>query len=198
MSQTTPNTIRVLLLSGPLSVGKSSVTKALAQTHYFERIRSGSYLASVAAHRGIVPTRIGLQGLGDSLDLETDFQWLIDAVAVPAFAAMPTQMSWIVDAVRKRRQVEHFKARFAIPPFHVHLVASEATLRQRYESRQEAGDDYVGDAPYDEAIRHPNEVASRSLITIADLVLDIETRSPQDSAREISARAEEFWQNTVD
>lgn len=192
-----PDAIHLLLFSGPLSVGKSSVTRALVETHQYERLRSGSYLASVAVQRGITPTRLELQGLGDRLDLETDYQWLIDAVAIPAFAAMPTRMSWIVDAVRKKRQVEHFRARFAVAPFHVHLVASEATLKRRYKSRQETGDDYVGDVPYHEAIQHPNEVASRSLITLADLVIDIETLLPQDAAREIGTRAEEFWRNAT-
>jgi ribose 1,5-bisphosphokinase PhnN len=74
--------------------------------------------------------------------------------------------------VRKERQVAHFRHRFASAIYHIHLTAPEDVLRSRYESRLAAGGEYAGGISYDVALSHPNEVASRDLINIADLVVD--------------------------
>lgn len=174
---------RLLLLSGPLSVGKSSVTSVLVATHGYTKVRSGSYVASVASTRGQPQNRRGLQEVGDSLDVETDYLWLLNEVAKPAILAAPYKKTWVVDAVRKDRQVAHFRSEFRQAISHVHLYASEDVLRDRYERRQSAGDDYVGDTPYNVAVRHPNEIAARSLIEIADFAIDIGERSPEEAAR---------------
>jgi hypothetical protein len=49
---------------------------------------------------------------------------------------------------------------------------TEEILRARYDARLVAGGEYEGGTPYDVAIGHPNEVASRGLIRIADHVVD--------------------------
>jgi hypothetical protein len=181
--------LKLLLLSGPLSVGKSSVTSVLISKHGYTKVRSGSYIASVASIRGQPQTRSGLQEVGDSLDCETDYLWLLDQVAKPAILGAPSQRLWVVDAVRKNRQVAHFRNEFRQAIDHVHLYASEEVLRQRYELRQSSGDDYVGQTPYNVAVRHPNEVAARSLIEIADLAIDVGEGSPEEAASLIVQRA---------
>src|SRR5437879_5669745 len=140
---------RILLLSGPLAVGKSSVAALLTERGNFTRVRSGQFLSEYATARGITPDRQTLQEIGDRLDIETDYRWLIDDVAAPAIASNPSQARWLVDAVRKHRQVEHFRNRFPGQVIHVHLTADERVLQERYDARQRAGDDYVGNKPYD-------------------------------------------------
>ena len=58
------------------------------------------------------PDRLILQDLGDSLDVATDYRWLIDDFARPAIELNPDQGRWIVDAVRKTRQIQHFREAF--------------------------------------------------------------------------------------
>jgi RNase adaptor protein for sRNA GlmZ degradation len=129
--------------------------------------------------RGRTIDRLTLQELGDQLDLETDYRWLIDQVAVPAIAAHPTQDLWLVDAVRKDRQVAHFRQEFPGRVIHIHLTADEGVLRERYEARLRAGNDYEGNKSYDTAIRHPNELAARSLREIADHTIETSELRPE-------------------
>lgn len=172
----------LVLLSGPIAVGKTSVREELLAKHGYNYVRSSGYLMDLASKRGQGEARTSLQDLGDRLDMETDYRWVLDEVARPAIAAHPDKLRWLVDAVRKRRQVEHFREGFGPSVLHVHLNAPEEVLRQRYAARLISAKDAT---QYDVAIRHENEVASRDLIHIANLVLDASVANPQELAREI-------------
>jgi adenylate kinase family enzyme len=176
---------RLLLLSGPIAVGKSTVAKQLVEQHQFEKISSGQYLIELAQKRGSGTSRVDLQWLGDTLDTETDYHWLIDEIVKARIAATPAQESWLFDGVRKKRQVINFKEIYGRLAFHVHLNAPEATLRQRYEVRLTDGGEYAGATPYNVATNHSNEVEARSLIEVADAVVDLSEKPPEKAATEI-------------
>jgi adenylate kinase family enzyme len=175
--------MRLILLSGPIAVGKSHAAAALISRHQFQRISSSNYLRELLAADGREADRTSLQDLGDFLDVSTDYRWLIDNVAAPLFSqSVPENGRWLLDAVRKQRQVEHFKGTVA-DAHHVHLMASETTLRRRYEARRSGGD-----PTYDDAISHPNEQSARGLIGIADQIISVEGLSPEDIADSIINR----------
>jgi len=157
----------VLLLSGPVSVGKTTLRDSLMAAYGFGAIRSSAYLRELAAKQAGGTRRLDLQELGDRLDDQTDYRWVVDAVAVPAMTAEPAIGRWLFDAVRKKRQVEHFRAAFGHTVFHLHLNAPEAVLRERYEQRLLAQGQPVSGA-YDSAVAHDNELQSRALIHLAD------------------------------
>ncbi|SFT97560.1 AAA family ATPase [Paraburkholderia aspalathi] len=163
---------RLVLLSGPLAVGKTTLRERLVSEHGFEYVRSSRFLMEMARRENLLIDRRSLQELGDRLDRETDYRWIVDDVAKPSMDALPSQDRWLVDAVRKARQVEHFRRMAPATVRHVHLTAPEVVLRDRYEKRRLEGND-KDSAPYDEAIAHDNERAARSLIEVADLVLDM-------------------------
>ncbi len=167
-----------LLLSGPVAVGKSGVANALIKDHGFASIKSSTYLRAQSASDGMNESRTNLQKTGDRLDDESDFKWLIDDVAVPAIAANPDNDRWLLDSARKRRQVEHFRNRFGRSVFHVHLTAPEPIIEARYNDRLLAGDE-VGNIAYAAAIAHANEQSSRSLIDIADFLVDLASASSE-------------------
>lgn len=181
-NSTDSETTLVLMLSGPVAVGKSAIAAELVSKHGFLRISSGGYLTALAAQRGEEISRASLQRLGDSLDEQTDYRWLIDEVAAKALADQQEQKRWLIDSVRKARQVEHFRERFVSSVVHVHLTASEAILRDRYARRLLGGGEYSGGTSYDEACAHPNERASRSLNSIADLCIDVSAMGPSEAA----------------
>jgi hypothetical protein len=159
-----------LLLSGPVSVGKTTLRDLLLERYEFGAVRSSSYLRDMAAKHAGGDGREDLQELGDSLDAQTDYRWVVDDVAVPAMTASPNTSRWLFDAVRKRRQVEHFRERFGSCVFHLHLDAPEEVLRQRYERRlQDKGEPVAG--AYDRAVAHDNERQSRALVHVADAVV---------------------------
>ncbi|MDZ4077625.1 MULTISPECIES: hypothetical protein [Hydrocarboniphaga] len=152
----------------------------------FKRLRSGAFLAQYAESNGLQNDRAGLQRIGDELDSSTDYKWLIDQIAVPAFEAECGQRRWLVDAVRKPRQVEHFRSTFADDHVsHAHLTAPEMLLRERYEARLTSGGEYAGNTRYEAAIQHPNETAARGLIDIADTVVDVHHLTARDIATRI-------------
>lgn len=175
----------LLLLSGPVAVGKSAVANELARASDFRGIKSGKYLADLARHRGKGTDRTSLQCLGDQLDQDTDYLWLVDDVATAAINAEPTVHKWLLDSVRKKRQVEQFRMRFSASVFHAHLTAPEIVLKQRYDSRLSAGGEYLGNVPYEIAVNHPNEVSARDLNCMADCVIDVASVRPEEAARVI-------------
>lgn len=171
----------LVLLSGPVAVGKTTLRQVLMTTHQFDYVRSSGYLKQIAAQRSLTGERIGLQDLGDELDRLTDYRWLLDEVVRPGFAASPGQRRWLIDAVRKHRQVEHFRAAYGDAVLHLHLHASEAVLRRRYAERDEV-------TPYDVAIQHDNEIASRSLAGIADLIIDMDATPIEQAAQLVASK----------
>lgn len=143
----------------------------LISDHGFGAIRSSEYLRKVAAKQDGGSDRLDLQELGDALDVQTDYRWVVDSVARPAIAAESGRRRWLFDAVRKKRQVEHFKATFGAVVFHLHLNAPEDVLRTRYEQRLIAQGKPVEGA-YDRAVAHDNEQQSRGLIQFADAIVE--------------------------
>lgn len=181
---------RLVLFSGPLAVGKSTVAQVLITQHKFESIRSGIYLRNLAASRALKIDRTNLQELGDGLDTKTDFAWIIDDVAVPMLRYRADHENWLLDSVRKSRQVEHFRARLQARLLHVHFTADDATLRQRYEARAAKNADYEGGVSFEAAIAHPNELSARGLESEADLVIDLTKVGAEDAARLILCNCE--------
>lgn len=158
--------LRIVLLSGPFKVGKSTVTGELIHQFGYLKISSSDYLRSLspgAEQLDIAEARLLLQETGDELDRQTNFRWVVDPVATSAIAGTPDASNWLFDAVRKRRQVEHFRESFGRAVMHVHLTAPDDVLRSR------SG---LTEAAYNTAIAHPNEISARSLGDIADRVFD--------------------------
>jgi len=155
--------------------------------HGFDYVRSSAYLVEKARREGLPTDRRGLQELGDRLDAETDYRWIVDDVALPSMEASADKSRWLVDAVRKPKQVEHFKSLERIKVIHVHLTAPEDALRLRYKTRRAASVSGPLAPSYESAISHPNEVAARGLIKIADIVLDVTNGSTGNLAELIAS-----------
>ena len=168
----------LLLLSGPVAVGKSGVANALIKSHGFASIKSSSYLRAQLAANGLADSRTNLQEMGDRLDNESRFKWLIDKVAAPAIAANPDHTRWLLDSVRKKPQVDHFRNYFGRAVFHVHLIAPEPIIEARYTARLLSGSE-SGNVAYADAIAHSNEISARSLADIADLLVDLASTSSE-------------------
>ncbi|MDC6212680.1 nucleoside monophosphate kinase [Ralstonia solanacearum] len=169
-------------MSGGTGAGKSSVAMKLEQQFQFRRISSGGFLRSYAEQLSLGQEKRQLQNLGDQLDEETDFAWIVNDIAVPAIKNAPEQPNWLLDAVRKARQVQHFRECFGLRVRHIHLSAPEAILQRRYKERAKPGD-----TTYEEVVAHPNEIASRSLEAIADQTFDTSMLSPAEIAHQILA-----------
>lgn len=182
-------TVRVVLLSGPLAVGKTAVADALRDRGGLKKISSSGHLRQLAAERLLPESREILQQLGDLLDQQTDYAWLVEDVAVRQMADDTNQLDWFVDAVRKEQQVRNFRSKFS-NVLHVHLTAPEDVLRSRFLSRARDGDDVHDHAAYDRCIDHPNEQSARALDRIADQIIDLSVHGPDEAAAIILAFGE--------
>jgi adenylate kinase family enzyme len=172
--------LTIVLLSGAAGAGKSSLAATLIADHGFLKISTSSYLTEIAAAQGLANRRDVLQVLGDRLDEETDYFWPIK-VAQKLIANGKHSGPWLLDAVRKQRQVMHFKTAFT-RVLHVHVTATEDVLRARYQLRQGQEQSRDAEGSYDELIKHPNEVSSRSLEVSADMVFDSHAIRPSAMA----------------
>lgn len=163
-----------------MASGKTSISAALQELHGFIPISSGSFLRGCLVSRGEPFNRHNLQALGDSFDKATDFSWLIESVANSAIQARPDVENWLLDAVRKPRQVELFILRFGNAVRHVHVIAPESVLELRY-ARRSATD--LNE--YKKNVLHPNEQSARSLLGFADKVLDTHAYTASQIADQI-------------
>lgn len=163
----------LLLLSGPSAVGKTTISNALQEQLGFLKVSTSSYLKQTAIDLGLPSDKGTMQLLGDELDEETNLTWVADAVALPAFEQHSQTERWLLDSVRKHRQVEIFRERYGDAVLHLHLNAPESLLRARYEDRRASNRSHADDPHYDEVIVHPNEISSRSLGSISDRCLDV-------------------------
>ena len=172
----------IVLFSGPIAVGKSTVSSILENQHGYERIRTSRYLKSLLLSSHKQPSRTELQNCGDDLDIKTDYNWVIDDVFLPALSQSPSQQKWLFDSVRKPQQISNFKQKFGAQVIHFHLTASEALLIQRYTDHESNSNNEVS---YMTATSHENEVISRSLIALADYVIEVDKLTSEEIVKEI-------------
>lgn len=170
----------LLLLSGPVASGKTEIAKHLIQHHSFKEFKSSAFLKELAAKENIEPTRFNLQEIGDNLDTQTDYFWIVEQ-AIRSLEEAPENKLWLIDSVRKKRQIEHFRNAENAKVIHAHVYAPESILETRYKLRQSSHNI----AEYENAIQHTNEISARALFSVAELLLDTSTLSPQQASLRI-------------
>ena len=153
----------LIVLSGPIGVGKSSFFEAL-ETFGAERISTRSYILDTT---GCENERRALQDAGDRLDRETDGGWGADAVEPVGGASSAPIL--VLDSARIAKQVAALRSRFGGKLVHIHLYADHEVLEERYMTR--ASDVREFDT-YEQAAAHGTEAQVSTLADIADLVLD--------------------------
>lgn len=135
---------QVVLISGHLGAGKSGLARILESEFEYHRFSSSGYLKEQAALRGLKSDRRSLQELGDTLDRETNDAWLYQAVRAKA-QSLGSSPRIVVDSVRTRKQLDHFRRDHRLPCVHVHLFGQTLALRKRFGERsgQDAAPEYV-------------------------------------------------------
>lgn len=184
LTMTNLDKLEILITSGPIAVGKSSIVNALISNFGYKKISSGEYLSQLATKTNLEPVRDNLIKLGDELDKTTDYSWVVDQVSNLALTKEPQHRRWVFDSVRKHKQVDHFRKRYSTFLTHVHFTARETILEQRYNSRLNSGST-KDVSTYHHYIEHPNEKEARSLSTIADVIIDTSDTPATDLAYDL-------------
>ena len=170
----------VIVLSGPIGVGKSRFANALVERFSAIKVGTRDY---ILRRTGCDNERRGLQNAGDDLDGETGGAWVADSVQEAADAAPPDALL-LLDSAQIQPQVRAQRARFPGLVFHIHLRAGISQLEQRYLNRDP---DLREFSTYAEASVHWTEAQVGTLAELADLVLDADNADPDTLA--ISALA---------
>lgn len=159
----------VILISGPISVGKSALVKEFETRFDARKVSTRQLLLQ----RSPNASREALIQLGLRLDEETSGRWVLDEFLALTGDSL-VESIWLIDAVRTKEQVQHFRTRFENQLIHIHLTAPIGILRKRYLERPAELQEF---ASYDEARLHGTERNIEELATEADRVLDAHKNS---------------------
>lgn len=156
----------VVVLSGPIGSGKSSLAKRLRDQMNARVVKTNELIRQQL--RGTTAERANLQRAGDRLDRETTGAWVARAlVEVLGTRGEADGFYVVVDAVRIEAQLFHLRRAFP-NLLHVHLEANEQELARRYKSRRGA----IRELPsYAQARKNRTEKQVGKLGRLADVVI---------------------------
>ncbi len=167
---------RIILLSGPISSGKSTLAKGLA-----ERCGMSIFKTSEIITR-LIPTdlrqdRKALQAQGERLDRKTRGRWVLEELR--EWSSRPGSCKEvIVDSIRIAEQIQAIREAYGSMVTHVHLTAPLEDLTQRFNKRRRQGKER--DVDYSEVREDPTEKQVEGLASIADIVIDTKRCTEQD------------------
>lgn len=165
----------IVVVSGRVASGKSSLAKQLCQK--FHGKRYGTHSMLVQRLGGGEPGRRKLQEEGERLDRRTKGSWVRDDLSREIYALEGYAFA-VIDSARILGQVEYLRESFGRRVIHIHTTASEKTLRKRYDLRRKAR---KGELPsYADVIADPTEAQVESLADHADLLIDTDRCTSQD------------------
>lgn len=168
----------LLVLSGPIASGKSTLAKKLKRYHQAMYVTTRSPLNKATQLPN--PGRQELQDAGTHLDRSTNGAWVLNHLQQMALTEPYTPLI-VLDCIRNRIQLGPITQNWPAPTLHVHLTATPDILVQRYTQR---GDEL----PHTQALHHPAEQGIAELELLADLVVDTSDISPDQIVELVTSK----------
>jgi len=167
---------RIVLLSGPIGVGKSTLTEGLARIYQARIIKTRELLDLEARHRfKALNSRQEYQEFGELLDREDGGKWVAKGVS-ELFDKEPAELV-VVDAVRIIDQIRTLRETYGFAVFHLHLTGSEDDLKRRFDARDTK---FKEATSYAEARSNPTERDVDLLEAKADAVVNTSYSQRED------------------
>jgi adenylosuccinate synthase len=175
----------VLVISGQICSGKSTLATKLAKSFGFEVFKTKGVLARLESEAN--PDRLSLQEIGERLDRTTSGRWVVKEFQKEVFPGPLAHTLHIIDAARIPEQLSSLRESFGASIIHVHLVASEKSLFDRYVEA-------YGKGRTRGAIRKEYRIVKANeterdvdrLGIIADLVMNTDQSSAEDLAARVT------------
>ena len=121
-------------IAGRIASGKSSISAVLASRLGWKRASFGDFVRSLAAQRGLEPTREVLQGIGEELEALDSVAFCSDLLAS---AGWHNGDPIVIDGIRHVRILENLKNIVAPQRLlFVYLEAQDDTRRVRFAQRE--------------------------------------------------------------
>ena len=165
---------RLILISGPISSGKSTLSQNLSDRFGFAVYRTREWIGRRL--REEAQDRANLQQEGDRLDERTRGRWVLEELT----KELPVQVGDVVvlDSVRTIDQIEALRSAFGPIVTHIHVTAPLGALRKRYVERRKREQRDLAD--YDQVRKNQTEQDVDSLRDVADIVIDTNRCTNED------------------
>lgn len=167
---------RVILISGHISTGKSTLAIGLAKRCDMEVFKTNEILKAHVDPQ-LANDRKALQREGERLDMRTRGRWVTDELMIWLRRATRKPMI-IVDSGRTVEQIAGIRNVFGPIVTHIHLTAPIPELTKRYRERHKQGHEATDD--YSQAQADKTEQAVDSLRDTADVVIDTNRCTVED------------------
>lgn len=167
---------RIILLSGPISSGKSTLAKGLTERFGMSILKTNEVLRK-QVRNDLRQDRKVLQAHGERLDRKTRGRWVQEELREWS-DQLKSGSEVIVDSVRIAEQIQAIREAYGPIVIHVHLTAPIDELEQRFNKRRKQGKEK--DFNYSEVRESPTERQIENLAEIADIVIDTKRCIEQD------------------
>lgn len=158
--------MKVIVLTGPVVGGKTSLAQLLHDRFGFRIVKTRELITSARPH--LKNERKALQRAGDRLDRETDGRWVADQLARETMDLAP-EATVIVNSARIQEQIDGIRRAFGRQTVHIHVTAPDHVLEARYIARHGS----VEELPtYAEVRQNRTERRVERLAATADIVID--------------------------
>jgi adenylosuccinate synthase len=164
----------ILLLSGSVASGKSTLASLLGHRFGFQIVKTWHLLKAVKPD--VSEDRESLQALGEELDKKTGGKWVVEELD-KVVRTKPDALV-VVDAVRIQGQIDFVRTGFGPIVKHIHLQAPTEILAKRYKTR--TGKQIKELDSYEEVLKNETERSVYLLADAADIVVETDRNTPED------------------
>lgn len=164
---------RIILLSGPVAAGKTTLGDALVNRYSFHRIKTRQLIRTAM---GTEAERGHLQKAGEFLDASTNGKWVADALG-NEISQLSSDSVILVDSVRIESQIEAIRNSYGSSVIHIHLSAPYEVLANRYMHRT---GEITERSSYAILKENQTERSVDELEKIADIVIDTQRNTIED------------------
>jgi len=171
------DTLRIVVLSGPIGAGKSALAQRLVEKYSALVIKTRDLIRKQIPH--LKEERGALQRAGERLDRVDGGAWVKNAlvryiednVGGPAASGF-----FVIDSARIPGQIKAVRDAYGTAVHHIHLDASDAVLAERYSKRGTKTKEFEH---YEDVRRSKTERSVRALADVADNVVATDRCTPE-------------------
>lgn len=168
---------QIVILSGHVCAGKSTLARKLATEFEFKHIKTWEFLKARGEHLRM--ERAALQDYGELLDKKTGGAWIREDFQ--EFERGEREDALIViDAIRHPGQIKFLRKAYGRRIVHVHLTANKIELENRYKERQKRDTDIAELGSYADVLANKTESNVEELAVIADVVISSDRCNEDD------------------